>query len=266
MKLNILFSLIISLLVSCSHDKNGDSLLNESIQLESTEIKVEHAIKVCPKNVNEFINAFDLKKTIKARTTFFDTKERTYFDHGLVLRARKKGKEYDITIKQRPYSPRLGQPNSSLADEEGFKCEIDRSTASTKTACSLSTEISSKKFDKLVSGKYSIKSIFDTQLNKTFLEDFAKRNIDWNELENSKSKIHISKWKIKNAENGAFDKLVFEFWDLKRSEPIYEISTRSSLADSDATWKSLNKYINDSALTICGNQVSKTKLALAEIK
>ena len=132
---------------------------------------------------------------------FFDTRELTLFEAGIVLRARlvHDGAD-DSTVKLRPVDPKtIGE---RWKDDEKLEFEVDAVGDNYVSSAKLSADQDRGEIDDVVQGRRSMRSLFSGD-QEEFLDDHAPggAGVEWDRLR-PLGPVKVHKWEVEPKELG----------------------------------------------------------------
>ncbi|HEY1818207.1 MAG TPA: hypothetical protein VGG74_37950 [Kofleriaceae bacterium] len=189
---------------------------------------------------------------------FYDTDSLSLLSAGVILRARKvhDGAD-DATVKARPMLPDETAPGWLSLD--GSKCEVDETTASAESSCSLTSTPATGTIDDVGSGA-AIASLYDAD-QLVFLGS-RDGTVDLDALSRF-GPIASTDWTVSVA--SLPQPLALERWLLGDGTLLLEASFRVDHADAPAGMAALLAWANANALELAAMQVDKTSVALAAL-
>jgi len=224
----------------------------------AAETVVELKVSLAPETIDAALAAFKLKKSAAERrwVTFYDTATLELYARGLLLRSRKvKDDEDDSTVKVRPLDASLVK--SSWFKLKDFKCEVDRTDASSVSSCSLTAECEGGEIDEVAAGERAVKKLFSDE-QESFAEAYGGGEPDWSELR-ALGPTDAWVWKLASA-SGL--KLTVELWELDELR-LLEVSTKEKESKADAVQKKLLADLRDLGLEPAEAGETKTKAVLS---
>ena len=224
-----------------------------------TPIETELKRTVRPDQIATARKLFELDDSEAQRVavSFYDTPALELFDSGLVLRSRvAHGDDDDVTVKLRPLPP--SAVAASWFDEDGFKCEEDRSGQESVSSCSLTVSRSAHAIEAVQHGKSTIASLF-AEDQRRFVRDYAKVQPNWERLE-VLGPLDAKSWDFELP--GLEPELSAELWTLPGGQQMLEVSTKVPQSEADATAVALDEALAAHGLDTTGVQETKTRAAL----
>ncbi|MFM2153600.1 MAG: hypothetical protein RL199_2035 [Pseudomonadota bacterium] len=191
---------------------------------------------------------------------FYDTKDLSLFERGLILRARKvKHGADDSTVKMRPLV-------SSKVDKEwfglrGFKCEEDRTGKRSVESCSLTEEQDPGEIDDVASGDRSVDKLFSRD-QEAFASAYGPPGPPWDDLI-PLGPIAAKAWKL--TVKGFETKLSAERWTLPDGIDLLEVSIKVAREDADRMQSALTHFLKKKGLDASTTQETKTRVALENL-
>jgi hypothetical protein len=199
----------------------------------------------------------DSSATTTEDVWFYDTESLELFSAGAILRARKvhDGAD-DATVKARPMLPEQTAPGWLSLD--GSKCEVDETTASAESSCSLTSTPATGSIDDVASGA-PIASLYDAD-QLVFLGS-RDGGVALDTLSRF-GPIASTDWTLDVA--SLPQPLDLERW-VFGSTVLLEASFRVDHADAPAGMAALVAWANANGLSLAAMQVDKTGVALAAL-
>jgi hypothetical protein len=199
----------------------------------------------------------DDSEAVRVAVCFYDTPALELFESGLVLRSRlAHGDDDDVTVKLRPLPP--SAVAASWFDEDGFKCEEDRSGQQSVSSCSFTVSRSARSIDAVQHGTARIASLFSEEQCR-FVREYATVQPDWERLE-VLGPLDAETWEVELR--GLEPELSAELWTLPDGRQMLEVSTKVPQAEADATAAALDAALAARGLDTSGAQETKTHAAL----
>ena len=188
--------------------------------------------------------------------TFYDTLELELFEAGIVLRARHiDGKPDDSTVKLRPLDPSL--VDEEWFDEEGFKCETDRSPSRSVDSCSLSDRRDADEIEAVGDLEESIDTLFDDDQLR-FLDEYGSLWVDFDALY-VLGPVAARVWKIES--DALPEAVTVEIWRLPSRE-IVELSMKVEPEDAEDALHDLLAWVGRRRLRVASQADTKTRATL----
>jgi hypothetical protein len=190
------------------------------------------------------------------RIWFFDTPELVVYDGGAILRAREiDGEADDSTVKLRPFT--LVELAPEFVALDGLKCELDRSPAASKSACSLKVDQDEGEIAAVGFGERTIDKLFSSEQEAMFAAHGPA--VAWDQLA-VLGPIRARVWTIRT--DALPEKLTAELWYMPDTTQTLELSMKVKVAEADAAMAQLLDFVADKGLTLDADQESKTRRAL----
>lgn len=223
--------------------------------VESVEVK----ITVRPDEEDAAERALDLDADTAERREvyFFDTRDLSLFDAGVVLRARKcTGDDDDSTVKLRPVVPsELPERWSRI---EGFKVEVDVVGEGMVCSASLSAVQRRDEIDEAAGGRRTLKALFSEEQER-FLADYGPAEIGWEEL-GVLGPVEVRRWKVEPK--GLDYEVTAEAWRLPDGSDLLELSVKTEPPDAGNAYVAFADFLRSRDLSTEGDQQIKTRTAL----
>jgi hypothetical protein len=199
----------------------------------------------------------DDAQSVRVAICFYDTPALELFQSGLVLRSRvARGDDDDVTVKLRPLAP--SAVAASWFDEDGFKCEEDRSGEASVFSCSLTVSRSARSIESVQKGTARIASLF-SEAQCRLVRDYAKVQPDWEHL-HVLGPLDAQTWDVDLP--GLDHELSAELWTLPGGQQMLEVSTKVPHTEAEATAAALDAALAARGLDPSGVQDTKTHAAL----
>ncbi len=179
----------------------------------------------------------------------------------MVLRSRKViDDDDDSSVKMRPMlAEEAWAMIPEYFDEDGFKCEIDRTPTRGVSSCSLKVDQDRGEIDDVADGERAVHKLFSGE-QEDLVELFAPEGVDWDDLE-VLGPVDTQRWKYESAEID--DKVTVELWQMPDGGTLMEVSIKVDFDENEAKMEALLGYIADRGLRLDDAQSSKTGRVLS---
>lgn len=188
---------------------------------------------------------------------FFDTPSLDLLDAGAILRARDvTDDDDDSTVKLRPFVLADLAPQFRALD--GLKCELDRSSTSTTSSCSLKVDQDEGEIAAVGGGERTIDKLFSSEQEALLAEHGPA--VAWDQLYRF-GPIAARVWTIRTEELP--EKVTAELWYMPDGTQTLELSMKVKVEDGDDGMMDLLDFVAARGLGLAAEQESKTRRALA---
>jgi hypothetical protein len=239
------------LLAACSASEEEDSV-EASEDAISANAKVE--IKVMLAEIEDGPALLGAKPSdVELRAVrFYDTPDLALFAKGVILRTRDKdGSDDDVTVKLRPLS--ASKVSSTLLEQDGFKCEYDKSVGSRAvSSCSYTVD------RELTSAKDGLSGLFTNEQ----LDWLASRGSspEWSRVR-ALGPISAEVWEYE-PDGLEGEKLTIERWSVPGGARTLEASIKVKGNEATKAQKMLVTWLAGKGVHPAATQGAKTKAAL----
>lgn len=225
----------------------------------STPLNVEIKRNVRTDQVTAARSALQLDDATARRVavTFYDTPGLELFEAGLILRSRTvDGGGDDVTVKVRPLQ--RTQVAASWFEQDGFKCELDRSGHASVESCSYTAPRGARAIEQALAGERTIESLFNAS-QRDFARLYSPVTPDWERLR-VLGPLDARAWKRDLPDLKT--RLSAELWLLPDGKQLLELSTRVPQEQAAAAEAALDAALAARGLDTSGVHETKTRAAL----
>ena len=187
---------------------------------------------------------------------FFDTRDLTLNEHGVVVRARRvQRKGDDSVVKLRPVVP--GDLSDDMRSSAAFGVEVDASPEGFVCSGSM-MGVPGSSVREAVGGKQPLRKLFSKE-QRAFFAEHAPAGIEIDDLK-VLGPIFVLKLKYSPEELGR--RLVAEVWLYPDDTRILELSTKCAPSEAFQVAAETRAYLAGRGVNLEGEQQTKTKTAL----
>jgi hypothetical protein len=198
-----------------------------------------------------------LKHPERRKVYFYDTRARTLFEHGIVLRARvTQGDDDDSTVKIRPASLDDDAPWREIKD---VAVELDVSGKGPMCSAKLDEKRKPGEIEDVDGEKEPISSLF-TKDQEKLVKAFAPDGVEIDDLE-VLGPVDARKWEFDDLDGVAFE-LTIEEWLLPDTTRFIEFSTKVDRKDAAEAQKAFRAVLERFGADLAQVQDQKTPLVL----
>jgi hypothetical protein len=188
---------------------------------------------------------------------FFDTRDLSLFEQGLVVRARRVQKKGDDSVvKLRPVVP--GELPASLRKSPNLVVEVDAMPGGFVCSASLKRALDTTPVRETCAGGRPLSKLFSKEQRSFFLAH-APEGI---ELDGLAVLGPINVLKLKFSPKGYTRRLVAELWLYPDNTRILELSTKCKPAEAFQVAAEARAFLLERGVSLSGEQQTKTRTAL----
>jgi hypothetical protein len=230
---------------------------------EAPPSRVELKVTIDPDQIEDAIEALELDEDDAERRyiTYYDTEDLDFFEAGLVLRSRKIiDDDDDSSVKMRPMT--ADEAWGLIPDyfeEDGFKCEIDRTPSRETSSCSLKAKQHRGEIDDVADGERDLDKLFSSE-QENLVDLFAPEGFDWDDLE-ILGPVDTQRWEW-DVEALGGEELTVELWQMPDGGTLMELSIKVEQEESVDAMQALLAYVADHGLSLDDAQTTKTRRVL----
>lgn len=188
---------------------------------------------------------------------FFDTRDLSLFERGVVVRARRVQKKGDDSVvKLRPVVP--GELPASLRRSPNLVVEVDAMPGGFVCSASLKRALETTPVRETCAGRRPLSKLFSKEQRSFFLAN-APESI---ELDGLAVLGPINVLKLKFSPKGYSRRLVAELWLYPDNTRILELSTKCKPGEAFQVAAEARAFLTKRGVSLSGEQQTKTRTAL----